>query len=403
MRHFSEILIVLGIAGLTIPFLHRFRISPVLGYLLCGLVIGPYGLALVAQESGQIDTVVIKDSQTIRSFAELGVIFLMFMIGLKLSLNELWGMRHHVLGLGSTQILLTGFIIFLIARGFGNTLEVSILLGACFSLSSTAIVMQLLEEKSQTDSPVGKLGFSILLMQDLAVVPILSLLTAFAGKTDESLAYLSGKAIVIAAASIFIIYFFGMKIIRPLLRYLQAGKKPEWLMSFVLFLVIGTAMLTEMAGLSAALGAFLAGLLLAETEYKNDVQDMIAPIKGVLLGMFFLSVGMTLDVREILRNPFWLFAAVIGIGALKAAILFLLCHVFGVRKKTAIETSILLGQGGEFVFVIMTMALMYHIISPADAQFFMLVTAMSMLVTPFVALLAPGIAEKASLLWRDRT
>ena len=393
INQFSGLLILLGIAGLTIPLLHRFRISPVLGYLLCGVLVGPYGAGLLVQDVPWLEFLVIRNDEAITHFAHLGIVLLMFMIGLELSLAGLWRMRHHVLGLGGCQIVMTGAVIFAIARLFGNTVELSILLGACFSLSSTAMVMQLLEERDATKTPVGRLSFSILLMQDLAVVPVLVLLVALGTKTDEGIAFLTVRALLVAAGAIVAIYFAGIKILRPVLRYIHPENNPEWLISFVLFLVIGTAMLTEAAGMSAALGAFLAGLLLAETSYRHKIQDIIAPVKGVLMGVFFLSVGMMIDVREVLHEPLWLLAAVLGIGVLKAAVLFLICLAFRQDKATAAETAILLGQGGEFVFVIVTMALAYNIVSAADAQFFMLVAALSLVVTPFVSKLAPDIAR----------
>jgi len=373
-----------------------------LGYLLCGMIVGPYGLTLWSGDFAWVDFLTIKDSETIRIFANLGIIFLMFMIGLKLSLDDLWRMRHHMLGLGSCQILLTGVIVFVIARQFENSVEMSILLGASFALSSTAVVMQLLEEKRKTDTPVGKLSFSILLMQDLAVIPILALLTAFTVKTDESLALLIVNALLTAGVVIIVIYFVGMKILRPLLRHLNPGNKPEWLMSFVLFLVIGTATLTEFYGLSAALGAFIAGLLLAETGYKRKITSIILPVEGLLLGIFFLSVGMMIDIRATLHNPFWLIASVFGIVILKATVLFLLCLAFKLRKDVAAESAIMLGQASEFVFVIITMALAYKLVPAANAQFFMLVTALSLMMTPFVAIFAPAAARRIARLFNEK-
>lgn len=402
--HSAEILILLGIAGLTIPFLHKIGISPVLGYLLCGVALGPHGLAYWLHETGLIDRAGMAESNgaNIRNFGELGVIFLMFMIGLKLPLQELWRMRHHILGLGSLQIILTGVIIFVIARYFGNTVDMSILLGACFALSSTAVVMQLLEEKGQTESAVGRLTFSILLMQDLAVIPILVLLGAFAAGSGASVALLGAKAILIAVLAVVLIYFLGRKVLEPLLSYLSPRRNPEWLMSVVLFLVIGTSLLTELAGMSAALGAFLAGFILAETKFKEEVQNIIAPVKGLLMGIFFLSIGMMIDIRTVLDNPLWLVLSVVGIGALKAGILFGLCLTFGLKKRLSAETAILMGQGGEFVFVIVTMAQAYGILPSKDAQFFMLVTALSLMATPFVSHLAPKIAAQVAHIFKEK-
>lgn len=395
MHHFSEILIVLGIAGLTVPLLHKLHVSPVLGYLLCGIIVAPRGVATWA---GFSDAFTIEP-ETIAKFAELGVVFLMFMIGLKLSLKELWKMRLHVLGLGGCQLLSTGALVFFIARYFGNSPEISVLVGACFALSSTAIVMQLLEERHAAGSQVGKLCFSILLMQDLAVVPILAMLSAVSGAAGEAgVWYIILRSLGVAAVAIVGIYVIGTRLLGPLLDYLNPRNRREWLMSFVLFIVIGASILTEAAGLSSALGAFLAGLLLAETEHKRDIETVIAPVKSLLMGVFFLSIGLMIDLGAVAENYFWLFASVVGVGILKAAMLFGLSLVFRVGAATAAEASILLGQSGEFVFVILTLAMSSKLIPEGNAQFFMLVTALSMLVTPFVAHLAPqiaGVAERA--------
>lgn len=395
MNNLTELLIILGIAGLIVPFLHRFRVSPVLGYLLCGIVISPQGPSSWTEAGSALSFLKI-DTAAIGSFAELGVIFLMFMIGLKLSLKELWGMRLHVLGLGGCQVLLTGIIVYAIALAFGNAQEIAILMGACFALSSTAMVMQLLDDKHRENTQVGKLCFSILLMQDLAVVPILALVAAFAGNEGGGLLPVAGKALLIAAVAIVLIYVIGLKLLQPLFRYINPHIRPEWLMSFVLFIVIGTATLTHAAGLSAALGAFLAGLLLAETDYSKDIEHIIAPVKGLLMGVFFLSVGLMIDLRIVVDNAFWIFASVVGIGFLKAGLLFVLGVLFKIKKSVAGESAILLGQSGEFVFVILTLAQASNMIPSQDAQFFMMVTAMSMLVTPFVAALAPRVVGRVS-------
>jgi len=383
-QHATDILILLGIVGLTVPFLQRLNISPVLGFLLCGLLAGPYGLPAAWQSLGYDFPAPIHDSAAIHAFGELGIMFLMFMIGLKLSLHDLWHMRRHIAGLGSCQIIITTLIIFLIAYTFGNSVQLSILIGSCFALSSTAVVMQLFEERRMVHSPVGKVSFSILLMQDLAVVPILVMLHVMTGQNEDHVAFQLLKALLLAAVMIIGIYAVGMKILGPLLRYLHPGDKPEWLMSFVLFLVIGTAMLTESAGLSTALGAFLAGVLLAETEYRDRIQTIIAPVKGLLLGVFFLSVGMMINPAIAFENPIWIILSILGIGILKASITYTLCLLFKVEHKTAFSVAIMLGQAGEFVFVIVALALAQGVIVNADAQFFMIVTALSMMITPLI-------------------
>jgi CPA2 family monovalent cation:H+ antiporter-2 len=396
MHNFSQLLIVLGMAGLTVPFLHRFKITPVLGYLLCGILIAPNGpLAWVEHEvlGGAADAAVkiTMTEDALQKFAELGIVFLMFMIGLKLSINELWERRREVAGIGGAQVVATAAVIFIFARVFGNGIEVSILMAACLSFSSTAVVMQLLEEKKNEGTATGKLCFSILLMQDLMVVPVLAMVSAFATNEGDELLLPILQAIGIGVCAIGLIFVIGMRLLPPVLRIVKPHRRREWLMSFVLFIVIGAAMLTEYAGMSAALGAFLAGLLLAETEYRKDVEEIVAPVKGLLMGVFFLSVGLGVDPHEVAEDIGWLLASVIGIGIVKAAILFAVARGFGVQKRTAAETAVMLGQCGEFAFVILTLALGYGIIPKGDAQFFMLVTALSMFITPFVAWLAPRV------------
>ncbi len=394
MHNFSQLLIVLGIAGLTVPVLHRLKISPVLGYLLCGVLIAPHGpFAWIDREvaGGAADAAgkITMTEDALQRFGELGIVFLMFMIGLKLSLNELWNRRRDVAGIGGAQVLATAGVIFAFAYSFGNGLEVSILMAACLSFSSTAVVMQLLEEKKSEGTAAGKLCFSILLMQDLMVVPVLAMVSAFAKNEEGTLLLPVLKALGIGICAIALIYVIGMRLLPPVLRIIKPHRRREWLMSFVLFIVIGAAMLTEYAGLSGALGAFLAGLLLAETEYRKDVEEIIAPVKGLLMGVFFLSVGLGVDLNEVAKHIGWLLASVIGIGFAKAGILFAVTRGFGVHKRVAGETAVMLGQCGEFAFVILTLALGYGIIPKGDAQFFMLVTALSMFVTPFVVWLAP--------------
>lgn len=381
---FLDILILLGITGLTIPLLQRLKISPVLGFLVCGLLAGPYGMSALLAHTGLPAHTPITDNAAIKSFAELGIMFLMFMIGLRLSWADLWHLRLYVIWLGSCQIIITALVIFLIALAFGNSPMISILLGACFALSSTAIVMQLFEEKKMLHSLAGKISLSILLMQDIAVVPILTMLNIFAVEEEQNLGFMIGKSLLIASAVIVLIYVVGSRILEPLLKYLHSDEKSEWLMSFVLFVLIGTSMLTEAAGLSAALGAFLAGILLAETQYKDKIQSIIAPVKSLLLGVFFLSIGMIINPAIILENPFWILMSVLGIGALKASIVFLLCLAFRLKVKVASRTAIMLGQSGEFVFVIVALALANGLLSEANAQFFMIVTALSMMITPLV-------------------
>jgi CPA2 family monovalent cation:H+ antiporter-2 len=391
----SNILLFFGIAGVVVPLLQRLRMSPVLAYLLCGVVIGPYGLAALADTYPWLSAVSIKELGTVQTLGELGIITLMFMIGLELSLGRLKELRRFIFGLGSAQILLTALVIFLIASWFDNALEAAILLGASFALSSTAIVMKLLEERHLSNRPVGVLCFSILLMQDLAVVPILVLAASFTGAADESISMTLLTSLGIGACTVLAMMMLGKRILAPLLQSVSTSRNAEWLAAFIVFIVIACAAITEAAGLSLALGAFLAGLLIAETEFKHEVEVIVSPLKGLLLGIFFLSIGMMINVEEIFRQPFLLALSVVGIFALKAAIIFPLCLWFKVPSRQAAEASIYLAQPGEFALLILGVAMAGNLMPAEDVQFFLLVTALAMMATPLLFRCAPLAARMA--------
>lgn len=385
----ADILLILGLSGLIIPALQKLRVSPVIGYLLCGLLIGPFGLGALSHEFPFLKTFVITDNHLIPILAELGVVFLLFMIGLELTFARLWELRKYVLGLGTLQILVTGAVIFFIAQQFGNSLPTSILIGAAFALSSTAVVMQLLSDWHLISRPVGRVCFSVLLMQDLAVVPILVLVGAFALKSsDGNVVYMLLKSLGSAVLVIAAIFACGKLLFKPTLRVLSPSKNVEWLLAIILFLVIGSAMITHHFGLSAALGAFLAGLLLAETEYRHEIEVIIEPLKGMLLGIFFLSVGMATNFAEIMERPFWVFASVVGIFALKTALFYPLARMFGVIRVKAAKSAIMLAQCGEFALIVIGLALAGGLMPAEDAQFFMVVATVSLLFTPFTTRLA---------------
>lgn len=385
----SDILLILGLSGIMIPALQRFKVSPVIGYLFCGLLIGPYGLGTYGADIPLLQHIAITDNNLIPVLAELGVVFLLFMIGLELTFSRLWELRKFVLGVGGAQVVVTAIVLYVIAQQFDNNLQVSILIGAAFALSSTAVVMQLMSEWHMMSRPVGRLCFSVLLMQDLAVVPILVMVGAFSGDAaDGSILYAFGKALLTAVIVVSGIFISGKLVFRPLLRILSPSKNVEWLLAIILFLVIGSAMLTHSFGLSAALGAFLAGLLLAETEYRHEVEVIIEPLKGMLMGVFFLSVGMATNLAEIFANPFWIFASVIGIFVIKAAIFYPIARLFGIARLKAAKASIMLAQAGEFAFIVIGLALAGGLLPEGDAQFFMLIAAASILMTPFTTRLA---------------
>lgn len=393
VSYFREILIILAIAGVAVPLLCRLKISPVLSYLLAGVLVGPYGLGLLASQSKLATYLAITDLVWVQGMAEFGIMLLLFTIGLEFSFSRLWSMRKLVVGLGVLQIVLTTSFISGIAIYFGNSPQTAILIGASLALSSTAIVIQLLKGQQRFSTPVGTVCFSILLMQDLAVVPILILLTVFSTNGEASITLEIVKALGKGVVAVGLIYIFGRLLLRPVFKFLGVSHNSEWFTAVILFIVVGAAFLTNISGLSLALGAFLAGLLLSETEFRHEVETVIDPLKGLFLGIFFMSVGMFIDLREVLTQPVWLAISVLGITTIKATIIIFLCKLFRFGWPVAIETGLLLGQGGEFAFMIVGMAMNNGIISSPHGQFFMLLAACSMLATPLIANIGKRLAH----------
>ncbi|WP_300296912.1 cation:proton antiporter [Ferrovibrio sp.] len=394
--YFRELIVFLVAAGIVVPVFHRLRLSPVLGFLAVGLLIGPHGLALFADRLPWLAWITIGDIAGVRLIAEFGIIFLLFMIGLELSLDRLWQMKRLVLGLGLAQVLIAAAVIGGIAMAFGNSAPAALILGSCLALSSTAIVMQLLIESRRGGTPVGRASFAILLMQDLAVVPILFMIgfLATAGTTsNQNLLLQLGQTLLIAVIAIVAIIVVGRRVLGPLFRLAGGANSPELFMALILLVVIAMAAATGVAGLSMALGAFLAGLLLAESEYRHAVEVSIEPFKGLLLGLFFLSVGMGIDLRVATDDAVWILLSVIGLFAIKGGIIAALALLFGQSRATALEMALLLGQGGEFAFVVVGLGERYRLLPAETAQFMLLVVSLSMLATPFIAQAARRMAR----------
>ncbi|MCF6765654.1 cation:proton antiporter [Thiotrichales bacterium 19S3-7] len=378
-----------GIAGVVVPLLQRIRISPIIGYLICGIIIGPFGLIQISQLQPWVSHITIRDTNTVELIGELGIITLMFMIGLELSLDRLKELRRYIFGLGTLQILITAGIIATIAKLFDNSLEISILIGATFALSSTAIVMKFLEERKLINRPIGMLCLSILLMQDLAVIPILVLISSFTVNTQTNLLMDLGVSLIVGICVVIVIYWLGKRILKPLFQSVSFSKSPEWLAALVVFIVISFSLLTYMAELSMALGSFIAGLLIAETEFKHEVEIIINPLKGFLLGIFFLSIGMMINLKEILNYPLLLLLAIVGIYTLKSVILFILCYIFKVPARESAETAVYLSQPGEFALMILGIAMTSQLMPQDNIQFFLIVTVVSMMISPILFKLAP--------------
>ncbi|MDJ0512916.1 MAG: monovalent cation:proton antiporter-2 (CPA2) family protein [Methyloceanibacter sp.] len=378
-------MVFLVAAGVVVPLVHRLKVSPVLGFLVVGMVIGPHGLVRFADTFPWLHYILIDDVEGVRHLAHLGVVFLLFMIGLELSVDRLWAMRRMVFGLGGSQVVLTSIVITSIALLFENELPTAVVIGCGFALSSTAIVMQLLSEGRRLGTATGRTSFSILLFQDLAVLPILLLVGGFGAQGGESVVLAFAWAMGQAVLAVAIILVLGRLIIRPLFRFVGSDASREMFIAFVLLVIIGTALATEEVGLSMALGAFLAGLLFAETEYRHEIEVDIEPFKGLLLGLFFASVGMTIDLAEVADKLLWLIASMVGLYLVKGVIIYALARLFGDPRSVALEVSLLLGQGGEFAFLIIGLAFSLALIPNDVAQFMLIVTSLTMLATPMVA------------------
>src|SRR4051812_22330129 len=348
---YSDALVLLATAGLIVPVLRRFGVSPILGYLGAGALLGPLGLGAFMASVPALYWFTIVDTESVSSIAELGVVFLLFLIGLELSLQRLITMRRLVFGLGSLQILTATAAIALVLWLTGREAAAAIILGASLSLSSTAIVLELLSNQGRLTTTLGRAGFSVLLAQDLAVVPVLILVTILGGDTHGSLLESIGRALLQAVLTLGVIAILGRLLLRPVFRFAASTQSTDLFIAASLFVIVAAGVAAHQAGLSMALGAFVAGLLLADTEYGKAVQATIEPFKSLLLGVFFFSVGMTIDVREIIHHPLWLALVVVAIIGVKAILIAALGRLFGLPRSTSVELGLLLGPGGEFAFV----------------------------------------------------
>ena len=396
MGGYSEALIVLGTAGIVVPAVRRWGLNPVLAYLGAGAVLGPLGLGSFGKTVPVLSWITISDAQNVAGIAELGIVFLLFLVGLELSLARLSTMRRLVIGLGGAQVFLTTALIAGAAAAAGRNPPEAILLGASLSLSSTAIVLELLSSQERLTTGVGRASFSVLLAQDLAVIPMLLFVSILASQSGRSVFASLASAVMQAVLALAVIVAFGRLLLRPLFRLVATARSTELFIAAVLFVVIAAGVIAEQAGMSMALGAFVAGLLLAETEYRKAIEMTVAPFKGLLLGIFFFTVGMNIDFRELVREPFLLLGSVVGLIALKALLLTALGRAFRLSWPVAIETGLLLGPGGEFAFVVIGMAAAARLVDPRLASFALAVTSMTMALTPLLSVGARRLAVRLS-------
>ena len=385
---YSDALVVLGTAGVVVPMVHRWGISPVLGYLGAGALLGPLGLGSFIGQFPILYWFTVVDAQNVAGIADLGVVFLLFLIGLELTYERLMAMRRLVFGLGGLQVAITTAILATVIAHAGQNVPVAIMLGSCLALSSTAIVLELLSSQGRLTTSAGRASFAVLLAQDLAVIPILMFVSILgAGKGNSVLATI-GMALLQAVAAIALIVVVGRAMLRPLFRQVARTHSSELFIAAILFVIVGTGVVAAVANLSMALGAFVAGLLLAETEYRKAIEATIEPFKGLLLGLFFFTIGMGIDARELAREPLLLIACVVGLVGLKAGILALLGRAFKLSWPAAVETGLLLGPGGEFAFVGIGLAATLGVVTHHVASFTLAVTSLTMALIPVLAIAA---------------
>lgn len=383
---FKDALIVLGTAAIVAPIMPRLKVSPVLGYLAVGALLGPYGLGRLAERSQLLDWVTVTGERQIDFLGDLGIVFLLFFIGLELSLRRLMTLRRLVFGLGGLQIALSTVAISLIALWLGQPPAAALVIGACLALSSTAIVMELLSGQRRLMSMTGRTSFAILLAQDLAVVPLLLLIGALGGREGGSV--WTGIAIALgeAALAVAAIAVVGRLVLRPLFRLAAGSENPEFFMAATLLVTVSSGVVAAFAGLSMGLGAFIAGLLLAETEYRRAVEATIDPFRGLLLGVFFFSVGMHIDLGILWNQPLLVAAGVVAMLLVKAAILSPLCRLWGLSWAAGAEIGILLAPGGEFAFIGIGLATTLHLVGADIAAGMLAVVSLTMAILPLIGI-----------------
>ncbi len=385
---YIDALVFLGTASVIVPILRRWGVSPVLGYLGAGAVLGPLGLGSLSNAVPALSWFTIGDAQNVAGIAKLGIVFLLFLIGLELSLPRLSAMRRLIIGLGGSQVLLTSAVIAGAAMFAGRNPPEAIVLGASLSLSSTAIVLEILSNQERLTTSVGRASFSVLLAQDLAVIPILLFVSILATRSGGSVLASLASALLQAAVAVTVIALFSRLLLRPLFRLVASARSSELFIAAVLFVIVAAGVVADQAGLSMALGAFIAGLLLAETEYRKAIEATVGPFKGLLLGVFFFTVGMNIDFGELAREPLWLAGGVASLIAAKSLLLVGLGRLFRLRWPVAVETGLLLGPGGEFAFVGIGMAAAAGVVDGQLASFALAVTSVTMALTPLLSLAA---------------
>ena len=391
---FKDAMIVLATAAIIVPLVKRWKVSPVLAFLLAGTVLGPNGLGAFANALPQLGWITVGDEKGLGIIGELGVVFLLFLIGLELSTARMLTMRRLVFGLGTLQVVLSTIPIALVAYVMGARAGAAVIIGASLALSSTAIVVEVMSQQRRLTSATGRVTFAILLLQDLAVMPLLFLVAILAGDAQGSLVAGILQALGQAGLAVAIIIAAGWVVMRPLFRLVAASASVELFVAATLLVAVGSGLLSAAAGLSMTLGAFLAGLLLAETEYRKAIEATVEPFKGLLLGVFFFSVGMNLDAVWLARNAVPVLGATAALLLLKGLIVSGLARAFRLSGRSTIESAFLLAPGGEFAFIAIGLAMANGIVKPEIGSFAIAITTFTMVLIPVLDRLGRSLARK---------
>lgn len=371
----QPVLILLAIAVLAVVIFRQLRLPPMLGYLLAGVIIGPHALGWI------------PDDEETRYLAEFGVVFLMFSIGLEFSLPKLVTMKRIVFGFGTAQVFFTILFVMAVAWVLGLDWRVGLALGFALSMSSTAIVIKMLAERLELNSDHGRQIIGVLLFQDLAVVPFLIIIPVLGSAVDGGdidYTVVFAIALLKAMAVLSLILFFGQRLMRPWFQMVARQRSSELFVLNVLLITLGLAWLTEIAGLSLALGAFLAGMLISETEFRYQVEDDIKPFRDILLGLFFITIGMLLDIHVVIESFLWVAVILIALIVLKVILITGLSRLFGANSTVAAKTGMNLAQGGEFGFVLLAQAGAIGLVENAILQPVLAAMVLSMFIAPFI-------------------
>jgi glutathione-regulated potassium-efflux system ancillary protein KefC/glutathione-regulated potassium-efflux system protein KefB len=375
----GQIAVFLAATVIAVPLFRRLKLSSVLGYLAAGMVIGPWGLGLF------------DDVESVLHLAEFGVVLLLFVIGLELQPSRLWVLRHSVFGAGAAQVALTTAVLAAAIIALGTSWATALVIAFALSLSSTALVLQVLAERGELTARHGRASFAILLFQDLAIMPALVLLPLLAGQADTQVDW---RAIALPIAAIFVVVVAGRFLLRPVLRIVAATRVQEAFTAAALLVVVSTALLFESAGLSMALGAFIAGVLLADSEYRHELEADIEPFKGLLLGLFFIAVGMTANLDVLVERPLVIAGLTLGYLVLKSLAVWIGARLTRHDPPTAWRMAVSLAGGGEFAFVLFSLAAGDGLLPRATVDLLVLVVTLSMMLSPLLIGAADRLARR---------